>query len=246
MSDDLTVTKPLWRTPVLCVASVALVLAMVALGFWQLDRAEQKSVIVGHLTSRADNEAIPIEQLDTNLTNADLRFRKVLFKGRFLENRDFFVDNQVVDGGVGYQVFTPFKLDNDAGFLLIARGWVGVGESRDILPRVDTSLLELTLEGRLNIPPQKPPLWNDKYPVSNGAVWQYLPMAEVEEVLEVKLFPLVVELAVNTDDGSTLLRKWPEVNDEWVAKHQGYAFQWFTMALALFIASLVLLFKSRS
>jgi len=246
MSDELLKPVPVWRKTLLSIIAVTIVLAMVRLGFWQLDRAEQKQVIVNQLESRAEQAATPIEQLFVVRNNDDLRFRKVSFKGRYLTNRDFFVDNQVVNGQVGYQVFTPFRVNASDQLLLVARGWVPVGESRDVLPKISTSPAELMLYGRLNMAPQKPPLWNDKYPVSSGSVWQYLPISDVENVLQVKLFPLVVELAPDENDNSTFIRKWPEISDEWVAKHQGYAFQWFAMALAFLVASLVLLIRSSS
>ena len=37
---------------------------------------------------------------------------------------------------------------------------------------------------------------------------------------------------------------WQSINDEWVFKHQAYAFQWFSMALVFAIACLILLVKS--
>jgi cytochrome oxidase assembly protein ShyY1 len=100
----------------------------------------------------------------------------------------------------------------------------------------------MVLQGRLNAAPAQPPLWDDKYAVSEGDVWQYLPMLEVANVLPSKVFPLVVELAPGAGDDPTLVRKWPEIDDQQVAKHLGYAIQWFAMAAAFFIACLVLLF----
>jgi surfeit locus 1 family protein len=101
------------------------------------------------------------------------------------------------------------------------------------------------LEGRLNTPPAKPPLWNEQYSASDGDVWQYLPMAEVAALLRAKVYPLVVELnSRDSSDGQVLVRQWPEIGDQQVAKHLGYAFQWFAMAFAFFIACLVLVFRS--
>ena len=125
---------------------------------------------------------------------------------------------------------------------MLARGWVSVGESRQTLPIIVTVDGPLMLQGRLNAAPAQPPLWDQKYAVSTGDVWQYLPIPEVATVLQAKVFPLVVELELNASDDLALVRKWPEIDDQQVAKHLGYAFQWFAMAVAFFIACLVLLF----
>jgi surfeit locus 1 family protein len=228
----------------LCIIAILMVLAMLRLGVWQLDRAEQKHDIVVQLESRMQQAAAPISEI-FELTDAeDVRFRKVLLTGRYLQNNDFYVDNQVVNGQVGYQVFTPFRVDGSATLVMVARGWVSVGESRQILPNVVTDPAQLALAGRLNAAPAQPPLWDEKYSVSDGKVWQYLPMPMVEDALNAKLFPLVVELTADASEGSGLVRQWPEIDDKQVARHQGYAFQWFSMAVAFFIACLVLLFRS--
>jgi surfeit locus 1 family protein len=189
--------------------------------------------------------AVPIVELFDADELADLRFRKVILKGKYLQDRNFYVDNQVVNGQVGYQVFTPFQVEGNASLVIVARGWVSVGDSRQNLPTIVTSSSHLILEGRLNTAPAKPPLWSEQYAVSEGDVWQYLPMLEVASFLQAKVFPLVVELAPNDNqagDGTALVTKWSEIDDQQVAKHLGYAFQWFAMAVAFFIACLVLLF----
>ena len=150
----------------------------------------------------------------------------------------------MVRGQVGYQVFTPLQIVGTSQQVMIARGWVSVGQSRDDLPMINTSLEEVSLLGRLNRPPAQPPLWSDDTPVADGHVWQYLPIEQYAQQMQLNLFPLVVELAPETPAPAALLIDWPEIDDHWVAKHQGYAFQWFAMALAFFIACLVLVVRS--
>ncbi len=244
MSDEIVSDVPVWRKPVLCIIALAIVLGMLRLGVWQLDRAKQKRDIVSQLNSRSQQALVPLHSIENDIKSGDLRFRNVSITGRYLKNNVIFIDNQVVEGQVGYQVFTPFKLSSSDLVVLIARGWVSVGESREVLPEIETSSDQLVLQGRLNNAPAKPPLWDEKYPVSQGAVWQYLPISKVADVLEVQVFPLVVELAPDASDSKALLRKWPDIDDQWVAKHQGYAFQWFAMAVVFFIACLVLFRKS--
>lgn len=231
-----------WKLPALLILGVAIVLIMMRLGFWQLDRAAQKQSIVNQLTQRAAIDTVPIESIAEKAAD-ELRFRTVSLTGKYLSDQTMLVDNQVVNGQVGYQVFTPFQLENMASLILIARGWVSVGVSRERIPEIDTSLKTITINGKLNKLPAKPPLWSDDYAVYKGTVWQYLPINEVSAVLNTKVFPLVLELAPESTDSAALVRKWPAINDQWVAKHKGYAFQWFAMAVAFFIACLVLLLR---
>lgn len=243
MSNELPPSAPAWRTPLLCIIAILMVFVMLRLGLWQVDRADQKRDIMVQLESRMAQAPVQVDELFKATESGDLRFRKVLLSGRYLQGNDFYVDNQVINGQVGYQVFTPFQLDG-ASIVMVARGWISVGESRQKLPSVVTNSGTVALAGRLNAAPAQPPLWDDKYSVSDGQVWQYLPIPEVANVLNAKVFPLVVELDPDANDKSTLVRQWPEIDDQQVAKHKGYAFQWFAMAVAFFIACLVLLFRS--
>lgn len=239
------VTKPL-----LMIVSVVVCLIMVRLGVWQLDRASQKHTILDAQIAQSTQQTIPLtdlleEQQGLNKIK-DSRFRVVSLSGNFVPETTIFIDNKVFEHKVGYQVFTAFKLKQQDVSVMIDRGWISAGASREVLPKVSTDWSIQTLDGRLNIPPQKPPLWNDKYPVSKGKVWQYLPIEEFSQNSKLTLLPLVVELAPDESSDDGLTRHWQKLDDKWVGKHKAYAFQWFSMAIALLIASLVLLIRSNN
>jgi len=230
-----------WKLPLLFGLGLIVVLLMLRLGVWQLGRADEKQSILDELNLRSSREPIALTSL--NPIAQDLRFRRVTMSGKFLADQTIFVDRQVVRGQVGYQVFTPLQLNDHSMQVLVARGWVSVGESRARLPSIVTPTSELIISGRLNTAPPQPPLWKEGFAVADGQVWQYLPIADYESQMKLNLFPLVVELAPETSAPIALLIDWPAIDDKWVAKHKGYAFQWFAMALAFFIACMVLLLK---
>lgn len=236
-----------WKLPLLLIIAVLMILGMIRLGIWQLSRADEKQLIVEQLKQKSELPALTQNQLFELRNSNDLRFRKVSLEGRYDTKNTVFVDNQVVNGQVGYQVFTPLLIEGREESLMVARGFVAIGKSRAVLPEVKTSEKRLQVSGRLNKPPAKPPLWDEDYPVADGARWQFLPISELAEQLHLDLLPLVVELApIKDGEDSTndnLIRKWSAIDDQWVAKHQGYAFQWFAMAVAFFIACLVLVIR---
>jgi surfeit locus 1 family protein len=253
MNDQSKAKTALWKLPLLAICAVLMILAMLRLGVWQLSRAEEKSTIVEQLIRKSEMPALNENDFLGSADASDFRFRKVALEGRYDIQNTVFVDNQVVNGQVGYQVFTPLILEGQSQSVMVARGFVGVGESRDVLPKVHTENHTVYIVGRLNRPPAKPPLWSDDYPVFEGSRWQFLPMTDLEAQLHLDLYPLVVELApikagANTQGSDALqgdlIQQWPVINDQWVAKHKGYAFQWFAMAAAFFVACLVLLIRT--
>ena len=236
------------KIPILLILAMVIILSMLRLAVWQLDRAEQKQATLDQVISRASEPPAPLSSLLNKINIADHKYRNITAKGRYLHDKSIYVDNQVVEGQVGYLVFTPFEVDGVNGVIMVNRGWLSVGASREQLPTFTTFNGTQVLEGRLNTSPAQPPLWSENYPVAQGNVWAYLPLSEYAFQMQLKLLPLVLELAPKQREGSDPQFKIfrPEINDQWVAKHKGYAFQWLMMAIAFFVACCVLLFRTIS
>lgn len=239
--------KSLVRLPVLLILAVMMVLAMIRLGIWQLDRASQKQQLLDQVLVRSKLPAIDLKSINRTIDESiqeELRFRPVTVSGEFQAENTIFIENQVLNKRVGYQVFTLFKPRASDHLVMVSRGWTPAGATRAELPTITTPVGEIQLSGRLNVPPAQPPLWKEGYPAGEGRIWQYLPINEFASQIEAKVMPLVIELAPDQAGTEDLVVKWQEINDKWVAKHKAYAFQWFSMSLAFFVACLVLLVRS--
>ena len=231
--------------PILLILAVLVTLAMLRLGVWQLDRAQQKSVLVEQRIAVSNDKQVDLDQLILEQGVAgltDQRYRPVSLQGGYTNDAPLFVDSKVQNNRVGYDVYNVFKTIS-GHLVLINRGWIYVGVSRDILPDVPKPKLDTPLYGRLNVLAAPPPMWDDRYSVQTGSVWQYLPLKDLTAQYGQNIAPMVVELAPELEaPGLTI--QWTGADDSGVAMHKGYAFQWFSMALAFVIACLVLLIKS--
>ena len=244
------------KKPILILLGLAICSTMIGLGYWQLSRADQKQAILDQVQQRAAIDPVSLASILPKLSSTDsassaikfeeLTFKQVFANGQYAADKSVFIDNKVVASKVGYKLLTPFKIAGSNRWILVDRGWLSVGESRAKLPQFSTESEMVRLRGRLNMPPAQPPLWSDRYPVSQGSVWQYLPINDYAEQMKLNLLPLVLELAPiqSSEIDQKLLRQWSSIDDQWVAKHKGYAFQWLAMALAFFIACSVLIYRS--
>ena len=108
-----TKTSPVWKLPVLLLLAVLIVLVMLRLAVWQLDRAEQKRQILSNLQSRSSAPLLNAESLGAAIQSpefeSEYRYRQVSINGEFLPEQTLFVDRQVVQTQVGYLVVTPFR-----------------------------------------------------------------------------------------------------------------------------------------
>jgi len=229
------------KKPVMLVIALIVILAMLRLGFWQLDRAAQKQSILDAQRSLATSQPIALTK-QTLLK----RFQPIKVRGTFDPSKTIFLDNQVHQSRVGYHVLTAFQLEEDQSWILVNRGWTEKTPNGIQPATMKPESRSRWLTGRLNLPAAQPPLWRDSDQVNHGAVWQFLPIESVSDYLQVELSPMVVELdPINeATQSSDLIRAWQKLDDKWVSRHKAYAVQWFAMAAAFFIACVVLLIRS--
>lgn len=207
---------------------------LLSLGLWQLDRADEKRVLLEESESRAVGEQIDLNWLDE--MTADNRFVPAKAVGHYRSGQQWLQDNQVYRGQAGYHVYSLFELAGRPGrALLVNRGWHPVGADRSLLPRLPLPEGELRLEGRLDTPASVGLKLGDLQlnPYSELNVLPYMDLSVVAEAAGVELFPLV--LVLNEGQAGVLQREWTTAEMIGPEKHLGYAVQWFALACALLI-----------
>lgn len=117
----------------LTLIALALVALFVRLGFWQLDRARQAEDLKTEVDSRARSPTIELNAATT--LPPDMRFRRVHVTGRFEPDQQIFLDNQMHEGSAGVRVITPLRVAARETRVLVDRGWIPLGASRERLPQ---------------------------------------------------------------------------------------------------------------
>lgn len=218
----------------------------VSLGFWQLDRAEQKRSLHVFFEKQQAKDAIDLNH-DVILI-ADINkilWRKISATGNFLERQQILLDNQVSTGQAGYYVYTPFKLENSEDVVLVNRGWVSTGNDRNINPRLIMTEGMINIEGVLKEEPRTGLLLMENQIEKLGETitrMQRLTIAEVSAITKIKFLPYIVRLSPESEHG--YIRKWRS-RDSGENVHIGYAYQWFAFAITLFVIYLVMNIKRK-
>lgn len=229
-----------WRTTLF---TVLLFPALIALGFWQLDRADEKSALALQNAQRSEADPLPLKSL-LEMAAEDLAYRPVVVSGYYETAATVFLDNQIRDGRYGHDVYAVFRDVPSGEFVLLNRGWVPGDSSRRSLPTISVPAGEQVLTAMVYVPPGEPYLLAEEQ--FAAAEWPLLVQSahtpQLRELIAKRfqraLFP--AELRLRADQQTGFRRDWPVVNVS-PQKHQGYALQWFTMA-----AALLLLFVLRS
>lgn len=101
---------------------VALIVIMINLAFWQLDRHNERQAFNATLTSRFDEPIVPLESV-LNQDPADIEWRTVSINGEYVQGADVSVVNVSQDGRAGFDPVTPLALP-DGRLVLVNRGFL--------------------------------------------------------------------------------------------------------------------------
>lgn len=209
------------------------------LGFWQLDRAEEKKAIISAYRQAAKSTPRDLDSaLASGNGGASLFAQSVTINGTFDVEHSLLLDNQVMAQQPGYRVWTPVRLASGR-LALVDRGWVPMNPDRRILPEIRAPAGQVELRG----------------------VWQPLPRPGIRLAADdcdrsrwprVVQYPRFEELQCLLGDSLVEGLLWLDPGErhgfrrEWASntfppeRHYGYALQWFSLAATLLVLFIVL------
>jgi len=225
-------------------AYIIFMLLLLWLGYWQLDRAAQKTTLFQAFAS-GDTEAMYLEDA---LEKAQPRYQRVKLNGRFIQDKQYLIDNMVRKGQVGLHVLTPFRLDT-GDLVMVNRGWISLatkhGPLTDLANLLDYSSDKHSITGRLDKMLRPGLLLETEIPNSvYPKTVQFPTFEQLSADLQEQIVPWQILLDTEPANGNVkaYVREWSphEMGPE---RHLGYAVQWFALALTLTIIFLVLSFR---
>jgi len=220
--------KPRWLLTLALGGAAAL---CVALGFWQLDRAEQKRQEAAQLTERSRLPAHTLSALEPSAE--PLRYRRLSATGTFETEGQILIENRHYGGQNGYHVVTPLRIDGGDVRVLVNRGWIPAdAQGRPGPAPVPGGVRTVTGEAHIPAPPAialagpgDVSTWGDR--------WPYLTLDLYRDRFGVPVQPAVILMDPGEDGG--FARSWPQEMPK-EGMHLGYAIQWFAFsAIAMLI-----------
>ncbi len=218
------------------VAAAAACVITVLLGNWQMRRAEEK--IHAHELREAAERASPRRLPSVPFDPAAYFMTKVRVRGVFDESQTYLLDNRARNGRPGYEVLTPLRIKGTDRHVLVLRGWVAGGATRDAIPAFGTPRGEYEIEG-LAIPGfsrvLEPPGTG-----AQGRVRQNMTIEGFAVLSGLSMVPVAIEQHSDMADG--LVRNWPRA-DSGADKNTAYAMQWYAFAMLAVVLAVVLSFR---
>jgi surfeit locus 1 family protein len=214
------------------IAYLCLVPILLALGVWQLNRAEEKRVSIRLQEQRQSTENLVLTAIMPD-SSETLLYKSIQAVGHYDSSHQYLLDNQISKGRAGYFVLTPFRLKNENKAVLVNRGWLPLGQSRSDFPDISVDMGETTIAGRINRFPSvglklaRAEIPTDSWP----ALVQVIDANVLAKHLGYPLFSFQIELDDQAANG--FKREWQESLTMTPEKHIAYAVQWFLLAITL-------------
>jgi len=210
---------------------VAFAIASSALGVWQLNRRAEALAEVARIDANYDAEAVPVAEAlrDPAAFDIDQRWLVVALEGEYLADEEVVVRNRPFAGSSGFEVITPFRLDDGTVFM-VDRGWIA--QASDGRPseyaappagRVEVEARLKAGEGRI------------AGRTSTGDEFATIDLPELAERVGEPSYTGAYGVLVQSgaDASEPPLAAARPVRDE--GPHLSYALQWFVFALMAFI-----------
>jgi surfeit locus 1 family protein len=207
----------------------------IVLGFWQIDRANQKNILNSNYTDRQQEATIVLDKNNIMDEKSSLLWRKVEFEGSFLNKQNIILDNQIFNQIAGFNIITPFKIKGSNSIVLVNRGWHPNLKNREMLPVITEIKGERSLLGYVaGFPVSGIKLGKNNIETLNSQIFRFqrLDTLELNYFLSANVMPYMIYLDPIIDKEFYENFKLPAPDSQ---KNYGYAFQWFAFAITLLI-----------
>ena len=212
------------RFPVIAtlVAFTAIVI-MLLLGFWQLDRKDQKEVRLANIENATNVSALQMADI---VANAESFIDFKVESSGVLLSPTFLIDNKIIDGQAGFHVLKPFE--TNYGVVMLNFGWLKSLGPRGVLPNLTFGSKNVA-RGVIYKPSDNKLVTETNINYGSfPALLQQVDLVEISRHLNKDVLPFVIRL---DPDDSGYIRDWQVITMS-PEKHLGYAIQWFGLAIA--------------
>jgi cytochrome oxidase assembly protein ShyY1 len=201
---------------------------LINLGLWQSSRAIEKEQRLSRITSLNTTSPISLQQVVSLSNTENINDFPVQASGRFVAEKIFLLDNQVSGGRLGYQVLQILTTEKNA--VLVNLGWVQGSINRQELPEISGYRGEVSFASKVRLVEPNIQLMAQDF---SSFQWplrvQQIELDKFSVLLDKPLLPFV--LYVNETELIGYKKDWQAIVMP-PEKHRGYAFQWFSLAIA--------------
>jgi cytochrome oxidase assembly protein ShyY1 len=214
--------RPKWIATHILV--ITLMVTMVNLAMWQLDRHQQRKDFNATLVQRFDAPIRPLDELLQSGDPADIEWMPTALTGTYIQGEDVSLVNVSQNGAAGYDAITPLLLGNGK-VVLVNRGFLPLVAEFPSAPSGEVSIL-----GRIRATSERRTGAVSDPATGELAEVQRIDIARLQQQIDGELVPVYVQLLKSTPAEAPSLSTIvdPEFGN---GPHMSYVIQWILFAL---------------
>jgi len=224
--------QPRWIAAHLAIVAAGAL--FVSLGFWQIDRLDQRRAEIAVIESQSRKAPAPLEQLlpspaESPKDGARQAYRRATVEGTFDSGREVLLEGRSDLGRPGSHLLTPLMIKSGLA-VVVDRGWVPLELSEPPIAEARPPGGRVWVTGVL-LPPQPRTGWGAKDPTPGPVSRvQTVDLARLDRQLPYRVLPLVLQLKEQVPRNRGPLPKVSASPKPDEGSHLSYAVQWFSFA----------------
>jgi len=217
---------------------------MIALGFWQWGRLQERKAFNAKVVTRTNDSIIALTGNALDVTNSE--YRRATVTGIYDFSQEVVLRNRTYNGVAGVHLLTPLKIEKSSNAILIDRGWISYPNSFPFEKRSKYNKLNgsVTVSGLIRLSQPRPdaplapadPLLSADLPRLD--TWFYPDMAMMQKQIPYPILSFYIERFPATDPNEL-----PAPNPELElseGSHWSYVIQWFSFAIIFTVGCIAL------
>jgi surfeit locus 1 family protein len=216
---------------------------MTGLGFWQLERLQERRALNQEIISRIDLP--PIVLTGDRLDPTGLEYRPAAVTGHYDFEQEIVLRNRAHSNTAGVHLITPLLIDGSRQAILVDRGWIPYQyASSDQRRPYQTPTGTVTVTGLIRLSQTRASVISPADPAINADhprtdAWYWLDIDHIQQQFrDYQLLPFYLEQDPQPD--ATALPAPEHTLELDDGPHLSYAIQWFAFAVILVVGSIAL------
>jgi len=241
-----------WWATLLAVLGVGV---LIRLGFWQLDRLEQRRAFNIHLQEQFDSPVLNLNASSPSSALIEMEYRAVEVVGVYDFDHEIAVRNQAWNGRPGYVLVTPLIISGTQTAVLVNRGWIPLEDFSPGEWQVYQQIGTVDIAGLIRLSREKPDFGAAPEPTpvpgEDRQVWNFINIDLISRQVPYELLPVYVQRGPESDFPKDI-NLWtidhlpfPSLPELEITEgpHLGYAVQWFIFAAILGFGYPILVYR---
>lgn len=216
---------------------------MIRLGFWQLDRLEQRRALNAQLTAALASEPLTLPADVLPQATAQLENRLVSVSGVYDLDHQLLHILQNYQGRSGVNLLTPLLIEGEETAVLIDRGWIPEAETNAAgIAQYDVTG-SAVVDGYIALS-ETSIRQIEQLPQRETGEWFRIDLDAIETTLPYDLLPFYIVQSPPTEVDTELPYSLPRQVDLSEGPHLSYAIQWFIFSIMWVVIYIALVMRS--